>query len=524
MRFFRKQTKNDGWLVVALQRDGIAAASMTLMPGARPRVSQASMFAGTGTPESLEKANKDLRARRYRCSTLLAGGDYQMLSIDAPNVPADELKTAVRWRLKDLIDFAVDDATIDVLDMPVEKGAPVRPQHGIFAVAARNGLIEQRQKLFVRAGAELSAIDIPEMAQRNISALLEPEGRGIAMLSFDDDGGLLTVSWNGELYLSRRIEVTLAQLMEADHERKHASFDKITLELQRSLDHFERQFSFISVSKLVLAPNASTGLEEYLSSNLYTRVESLDLGDVFDLTGAPELADKALQQRFFLPLGAALRSEARQQLNLFNPAFQHQKKVFAAVRMAQALALLVLGVGALAFYGSQRTVAMQRAADSGARQLELKQARLASVNSDFAPRQKSGEVEARLAEAEAHLLALQRVSSVLARGELGNTQGFAEYFKALARQNVDGLWLTGLSIAAAGGDIGVAGRALDATLLPGYLGRLTREPALQGKTFGSMQINQAAPAKSVGADGKESMAPAGFVEFKLHSTPEGGQP
>jgi hypothetical protein len=213
-----------------------------------------------------------------------------------------------------------------------------------------------------------------------------------------------------------------------------------------------------------------------------------------------------------------------QQINLFNPDFLQQKKVFAATRMAQALALLVAGVCALAMYGNQRTAALQKQADAGARQLELKQARLASVNSDFAPREKSLEVETQLAEAEAHLAALRRVSGVLERGELGNTEGFAEYFKALARQNVDGLWLTGLSIAAAGGDIGVAGRAVDATLLPGYLGRLTREPALQGKTFGSLQINQGAPVKAAGADGKESSAPAPFVEFRLHSTPEGAQP
>jgi hypothetical protein len=213
-----------------------------------------------------------------------------------------------------------------------------------------------------------------------------------------------------------------------------------------------------------------------------------------------------------------------QQINLFNPDFLPQKKVFAASRMAQALALLVAGVCALALYGNQRTVAMQKQADAGARQLEQKQARLAGVNSDFAPRQKSRDVETQLAQAEAHLAALQRVAGVLERGELGNTQGFAEYFKALARQNVDGLWLTGLSIAAAGSDIGVAGRALDATLLPGYLGRLAREPALQGKTFGSLQINQAAPVKTVGADGKEGTAPAPFVEFRLHSTPEGAQP
>jgi MSHA biogenesis protein MshI len=309
MLFFKKQKKNDGWLAVALQPDGIAAASMTRSAGARPAVALASFFPGAGSAESLEKASKELRARRYRCSLLLAGGEYQMLSIDAPNVAADELRTAVRWCLKDLLDFHVDEATIDVLDIPADKSAAVRPQHSIFAVAARNSVIEQRQKLFTKAGAGLSVIDIPEMAQRNISALLEPEGRGVAMLSFGDDGGLLTVSWNAELYLSRRIDVTLAQLMEPDHDRKHASFDKITLELQRSLDHFERQFSFISVSKLVLAPTPASGLDEYLSSNLYTRVESLDLGDVFDLTHTPELADMALQQRFFLPLGAALRAE-----------------------------------------------------------------------------------------------------------------------------------------------------------------------------------------------------------------------
>jgi MSHA biogenesis protein MshI len=129
------------------------------------------------------------------------------------------------------------------------------------------------------------------------------------MLSFGEDGGLLTVSWRGELYLSRRIDVTLAQLLDADHERKHQSFDKITLELQRSLDHFERQFSFISVARLVLAPTAADGLETYLASNLYTRVETLDLGSIFDLARIPDLADPARQQRFFVPLGAALRGE-----------------------------------------------------------------------------------------------------------------------------------------------------------------------------------------------------------------------
>jgi MSHA biogenesis protein MshI len=156
-------------------------------------------------------------------------------------------------------------------------------------------------------------IDVPEMAQRNISALLEPEGRGLALLSFDAHGGLLTVTFAGELYLSRRIEVPLAQLQQADIEQKNVSYEKITLELQRSLDHFDRQYHFITLSKLVLAPlgDASADLQQYLATNLYLPIETLNLATVLDLSKMPQLNLAESQQRFFLTLGAALRVEEK---------------------------------------------------------------------------------------------------------------------------------------------------------------------------------------------------------------------
>jgi hypothetical protein len=115
-------------------------------------------------------------------------------------------------------------------------------------------------------------------------------------------------------------------------------------------------------------------------------------------------------------------------------------------------------------------------------------------------------------EARARLQALRDVSGVLDRGELGNTQGYSEYFKALARQNISGVWLTGVSISGAGAEIGVQGRALDAALVPAYLGRLTHEQVMRGKAFGSLKINQPASAK----DAPAALAP--YVEFSLEST------
>jgi MSHA biogenesis protein MshI len=311
MGFFSKAQNNAAWLAMVPQRDGIAAASVRrgLDAGAKPAVTHATFFPGTPSAEALDKAGKEMHSASHRCTTVLAGGDYQFMSVESPNVPREELKSAMRWRLKDILDFPIDEATFDVLDIPLDPNAVVRPQQSVFAIAARNSVIAARQKMFNLAKVKLRVIDIPEMAQRNVSALLEPEGRGVAMLSFGEDGGLLTVSWRGELYLSRRIDVTVAQILDDDHDRKHQSFDKITLELQRSLDNFERQFAFISVAKLVLAPTGAVGLDEYLSSNLYTRVETLDLADVLDLERVPDLADPGRQQRFFVPIGAALRMD-----------------------------------------------------------------------------------------------------------------------------------------------------------------------------------------------------------------------
>jgi MSHA biogenesis protein MshI len=311
MQFFRRASKDKGWMTVALLSDGITVARVDCPPDGKPVVRLAAFFAhGTVDAAALEKAGREANAASFRIATMLGGREYQVVTVESPNVPAEELRSAVRWRLKDMLDFPADTATIDILTIPVAPSAAGRAAN-LFVVAARNSLIEERQNMFVEAKLDMQVIDVPEMAQRNLSALLAPENRGLAMLSFGEDGGLLTITYNGELYLSRRLEVGLAQILEQDHDRKHASFDKITLELQRSLDHFDRQYNFVSVAKLMLAPTGASGLEEYLSANMYVPVETCVLADMLDLEQQPALlGDVAAQQRFFLTLGAAMRVPA----------------------------------------------------------------------------------------------------------------------------------------------------------------------------------------------------------------------
>ena len=273
-------------------------------------VAVCAQFANAEDPvETLQRLRREFHLDRFSCATLLPARQYQLQLIDAPNVPAAEMKSAARWRLKDFLEYPVETATVDVVPIPVD-GAAAGRDRSVYAVSARNQDVEARMKMFADAKVRLSVIEIAEMAQRNLAALFETDQRALAMLSFSDEGGLLTFSARSELYLSRRIEISIDQLTGALPEMRDQLFERIALELQRSLDHFDRQFSHVPVARLLLAPlPEELGLAAYLQANLSAPVEAVNLGDVLDFHEVPELREAAEQMMRWKTLGTALRVE-----------------------------------------------------------------------------------------------------------------------------------------------------------------------------------------------------------------------
>jgi MSHA biogenesis protein MshI len=306
--FKAKPTGHDEWLAFAIHADRVEVAQIEHRAIGRPSVRVCESFAKKGSDtEVLKRLRGSLRANRYACSALLAPGQYQMQLVEAPNVPAPERKAAVRWKLKDLLDYPVDQATIDVVDVP--PGRSGARAHYVYAVSARNEQIAARMKLFHDARMPLAAIDVPEMAQRNVARLFEEPGRGLAMLVFGEYGGMLTFTCDGELYLARQTDISLSQLTSLSGSTRDQVMERMVLELQRSLDHFDRQFSDVTLSRLLLAPlPPELGVQEYLADNLYVPVQTFDLAEVVDLPGAPELRQPERQPFRLHVLGAALRS------------------------------------------------------------------------------------------------------------------------------------------------------------------------------------------------------------------------
>ncbi|HYS51475.1 MAG TPA: agglutinin biogenesis protein MshI [Burkholderiales bacterium] len=242
------------------------------------------------------------------CTTLLEPADYQILLVESPKVPTDELKAAIRWRIKDLLEYHIDDATVDVFEVRAEGDAKGSAK-AMYAVATPNEVVQKRIALFQGARVPLKVIDIPEMAQRNIAALFESPDKATAMLAFSPWGGMLTISFRGELLLTRRLEVTSVQLGQREHGDHYR--ERVATEITRSLDIFDRQRLSVGVGELLLAPlPQDPELEQFLRGKLYVPVVPAALPQVMDFADAGEPTAEEQWEYFYL-FGAALRVEEK---------------------------------------------------------------------------------------------------------------------------------------------------------------------------------------------------------------------
>ncbi len=215
-----------------------------------------------------------------------------------------------------------------------------------------------------------------------------------------------------------------------------------------------------------------------------------------------------------------------QQINLYNPILLRQKRIFSAVTMVQSLVLLLLGL--LAFYGYARyqIAHLQTATERSEKRLENAQARLGRLSQQFSPRLKSAELEARIKHTEQELTTLAQAQQAMQQSGLLDSNGFSPYFQALARQIVDGLWLTQFSVA--GSEMRISGRALKPELVPDYIQRLRNEKSMQGHRFSMLEMRQPqVPESQDGKSGKfteKPINPPRYIEFTLQSAVTGAQP
>jgi MSHA biogenesis protein MshI len=237
-------------------------------------------------------------------TSALPFGSYQLLLVDLPDLPRDELPEAVKWQIRELLDYPAEEAVVELFDVPALSRSGQKTS--AYAVATRRDVLQRHIDAIHESGLKPAAIDIPELCLRNVAAMFPQDNDGVALLCFGESKGLLTLTRQGQLYFIRSFDVGTQSLLHGSDSLSVDLLSSVVLEVQRSLDYYESHYDRRPVTEILLAPGIELpNLTSQLREQLGLNVNRLDLGEVFELEAdiAPEF-----QSEYLVAVGAALRN------------------------------------------------------------------------------------------------------------------------------------------------------------------------------------------------------------------------
>lgn len=294
------------WLGVSTDPLGMAAAVVQRSPGERARVTDCQTFEGGEALAQLSGWSR--RQRAARTNLLLGADEYQILPIEANELSPAERVAAARWQVKDMIEFAPEEASVACVRVPGGSAGARTSQ--ALAVVARRSTVAAWMQRSQGAKLKLDAIDIPELALRNVAALAPGSAAG-ALLHIGLARTTLVMVWQGELCNYRRFDLKASQLHGAGTDERETLIERLGLEVQRTADAFERQFHAAALARLwVTQEHASLAVADDLTRHVALPVQALHLKEWLDIAPEGPLVDPDRGIDYVLAIGAALREEA----------------------------------------------------------------------------------------------------------------------------------------------------------------------------------------------------------------------
>ncbi|MCG8414775.1 MAG: hypothetical protein MI746_11210 [Pseudomonadales bacterium] len=316
MQLFKKKVKQQGRVGVTMVPGKLALAHLEQRDGAPHLLGceVRNLESRDDLESELSKLVKEMDLAEKQCSYVLSPDEYSLHLVEAPNVEPEELRSAVRWSVKDLLDMKIDEAAIDVFPVPEDA---YRGRKMVYVVAANRNRIQKIVELVTKADLELAIIDIPELAMKNISTSFIDDANGAAFMDLRRTGSTMNITHSGDLYLTRRINTQMEPdvMQSSDWENLR---DRLVLEIQRSLDYYESQMGKGQVTKIVIAQRQTDTAEivRVLNDALTAQVTALNMLDHMQCEAT---LSTEMQQLASAAIGATLRGIKKQEVKLPDP-------------------------------------------------------------------------------------------------------------------------------------------------------------------------------------------------------------
>ncbi|HEX4597040.1 MAG TPA: pilus assembly protein PilM [Burkholderiaceae bacterium] len=238
---------------------------------------------------------------------VLGAEHYNTYPLPAPSVPADEMREALRWKLREVLPYSPEEAVVDFVRLA--RAADSNAADNLFAVAALRRSVAQATAPFLAAGVNVQAVDIAEMSLRNLLTELPAMDESRALLGLEESSALLTVVHEGALCFARRIQIPRS-LGAGDEDPEHVA-SRIAAQVQHSLEVVERQSGLPPVRSVWIGPHPYCALIARCTAE-HSGLECPQLDLQAELRFAVDAGELPPAQAWGAPIaiGAALRSEA----------------------------------------------------------------------------------------------------------------------------------------------------------------------------------------------------------------------
>lgn len=180
-----------------------------------------------------------------------------------------------------------------------------------------------------------------------------------------------------------------------------------------------------------------------------------------------------------------------QQVNLYQPILRKQERVFSLKTILQGNLIILLVLAGLYTLTLHQTQQLREQHSLLQTQQAERTANLTRIQQQFPPQQEDPSLVEKVERQRAllaHRKTLLRELQHQNTGADGNP-GFSEQLRALARQDVEAIWLDSISVRN-GKQLALHGWATAPEEVPRLVQRLTGEPSFSGTSFSRVQISR----------------------------------
>lgn len=192
------------------------------------------------------------------CVAILSPESYQLLQTKKPQgIPPQELNKVIRWQVRHLVRIPPQQALFETFPQPPRKDE-ISPEINVVAVSTET--VRNLNEVIWQSGLKPKAIDINELALRNVMEILPEPHRIKMVLHFFEEQGVALVVGDGNIYLTIRLGIGLRHLTRSpsnpgapmENRDIDAACAAIAADLRRGMNFYAEQYQDPPIEKLIV--------------------------------------------------------------------------------------------------------------------------------------------------------------------------------------------------------------------------------------------------------------------------------